>query len=262
MKTLTRPSLNTVAIALMGMGLVLAAPAAQADDGDAITPYRPSVSSPAQLPATGQLEMELGGLHQSTPGAQRNSLPYQFKLAFSKEWGLLLGGEATVASRDTSGNAQGVGDTSLVLKRAWTLDDSTAAGMEFGVKLPTANDTLGSGKADYTLNTIFSKDLGAVHMDANLNATWLGANDPGTSRTQVGLSASFSTALSERWGITGELSGTHRGGVANTAQLLGALTYSPSKRLTFDLGFARAFQPTPGTTSFFAGVVFPVAKFF
>ena len=95
------------------------------------------------------------------------------------------------------------------------------------------------------------QDLGRWHWDANLNATWLGANDPGTARTQVGMSASFSTALSEQWGITGELSGTHRGGVANTAQVLGALTYSPSKRLTFDIGFTRAFQPTPGITSFF-----------
>lgn len=233
-----------------------------ADEPDAITPYRPSVSSPAQLPAVGQLELELGGLHQASPGAQRNSLPYQLKLAFSKEWGLLLGGEASIATSDAGGKSQGGGDTTLVLKRAWIVDDATAWGMEFGAKLPTAGDTLGSGKADYTVNTILSKDLGALHMDANLNATRLGAADPGTGRTQVGWSTSFSTALSEQWGINGELSGTHRSGVANSAQLLSALTYSPSKRLTFDIGVARAFQPHPGTTSVFAGVVFPVAKLF
>jgi hypothetical protein len=30
--------------------------------------------------------------------------------------------------------------------------------------------------------------------------------------------------------------------------------------LTFDLGVARAFRPTPATTQVFAGVVFPLAK--
>ncbi len=211
-------------------GLALAGSAAlAADEPDAITPYRPSVSSPAQLPATGQLELELGGLHQTSPGAQRNSLPYQLKLAFSKEWGLLLGGEATVATSDASGKNQGGGDTTLVLKRAWSVDDATALGMEFGVKLPTASDTLGSGKTDYTINTILSRDLGAVHMDANLNATRLGVADPGTGRTQVGWSTSFSTALSEQWGVNGELSGTHRGGMANSAQLLTAADLQPEQ---------------------------------
>jgi len=45
-----------------------------------VTPYRPTVSNPAQLPAAGQLELELGGM-KSQPGAQaddrrRGSLPY------------------------------------------------------------------------------------------------------------------------------------------------------------------------------------------
>jgi len=66
------------------------------------------------------------------------------------------------------------------------------------VKLPTAKDTIGSGKIDWSLNTIYSRELGPVHLDANLNAVRFGAVDAGTSRTQFGASASFSTALSER----------------------------------------------------------------
>jgi hypothetical protein len=232
-----------------------------ADDDDApITPYRPSVSSPAQLPTPGQLEFELGGLHARSADARRSSMPYQFKLAFSREWGVLVGGEAHVWARDGSGRSQGLGDTNLVLKRAWALDDATAFGAEFGAKLPTANDAVGSGKADYVVNTIFSRDIGPVHMDANLNATHLGLADADASRTQLGASVSFSTALSEHWGATGELSGTHRSGAANGAQVLTALTYSPSKRLTFDVGVARAVRPKPATTSVFAGVVFPIAR--
>jgi|GEM_PF-3354897 len=53
------------------------APGLAAADEDAITPYRPSVSSPAQLPVAGQLELELGGIHvrsatRGAPGCRIN----------------------------------------------------------------------------------------------------------------------------------------------------------------------------------------------
>jgi hypothetical protein len=247
------------AVVLLALGLTAGA-ARAAGDFEPVTPYRPSVSSPAQLPAVGQLEFEIGGLRQRTDDAQRSSVPYLFKLAFSKEWGLLIGGDAQVWQRDTGGQARGLGDTTLVLKRAWVVDDVSAFGVEAGVKLPTAKDAIGSGQADYTINTIYSRDVGALHMDANLNVLRLGAADPGSSRTQWGASTSFSTALSERWSVTGELSGTHRAGADHGVQVLAALAYSPSKLLTIDFGMARAMRPTPATTSLFAGVVFPLAR--
>ena len=52
----------------------------------------------------------------------------------------------------------------------------------------------------------FNREWGPLN--ANLNATRLGLVDPGGSRTQWGASASFSTPLSEHWGLTGEVSGT------------------------------------------------------
>ena len=241
-------------------GGAIANTAADADEADAITPYRPSVSSPAQLPLAGQLELELGGLRTRSSDARRASLPYQFKLAFSREWGVLIGGEAQVWARDGGTASRGVGDTTLTLKRAWIVDDASAFGMELGAKLPTAKDTIGSGKADYSVNTIYSRDIGPVHADANFNATRLGLVDPGTARTQFGASVSVSTELSERWGLTGEVSGTRRAGADPSVQVLGALTFSPSKRLTFDVGLARAVRPVPAATSVFAGVVFPITR--
>jgi hypothetical protein len=243
------------AAALAGAG---AAHAADADD--AITPYRPSVSSPAQLPLAGQLEFELGGLQVRAAETRRRSLPYLFKLAFNREWGLLVGGELRVWWRQGSDEAQGFGDTVVTLKRAWIVDEASAFGLELGAKLPTANDRIGSGKADFSANTIVSRDLGAVHMDANLNATRLGRVDAGTSSTQIGASASFSTALAERWGLTGEVSGTRRAGADSGVQWLAALAYSPSKRLTIDIGMARAVRPAPAATSLFTGVVMPIAR--
>lgn len=234
--------------------------AAHADE-DAVTPYRPSVSSPAQLPVVGQLEFELGYLGAHDDGARRDSLPYLFKLAFSEQWGLLLGGEALVQARDESGQrVRGLGDTLLVLKRAFVIDPATAFGLELGAKLPTAKDAIGSGKTDYSLNTIYSRDLGAVHMDANANVTRLGLREADSGLVQTGLSASFSTPVAERWGATAELSGTHRQGVANGAQVLLAAAYSPTKRMTFDFGMAHGIGPSSSAWSLFTGMVLPVAK--
>jgi hypothetical protein len=250
------------AIALLSVGVRAAE--TPRDDDSPVTPYRPSVSSPAQLPVPGQLEAEFGGLRMRSDDAARSSLPLTLKLAFSPEWGVVLGTEAHVWQHDktqpAAGRSQGFGDTVVVVKRAWIVDESTAFGMEFGSKLPSANDSIGSGRADYALNTIFSRDLGALHLDANLNASRIGAIEAGSARAQFGASASVSTPLTQRWGITGELSGNRRSGAASNTQLLGAFTYSPSKRLTFDIGMARATHPTPATTQIFAGVVFPIAK--
>jgi len=254
----------TIALRIQIIALVvvsaLSTPAI-ADDDAAITPYRPSVSSPAQLPSPGQLEFELGGLHAKSGDERRDSVPYLFKLAFNEQWGLLIGGEGLVHIRDGVGvRENGVGDTSVVLKRAFIVSDSSAFGLEFGVKVPTAKETIGSGKSDYTLNTIFSQDIDKLHVDLNLNATRLGAFDPGTSKTQTGMSASFSLPIAEKWGATAEISGTHRNGVDNTSQLLAAVTYSPSKRLTFDFGLTKALDNTSQDLAIFAGVVVPIAR--
>jgi hypothetical protein len=233
---------------------------AHAQEGPAITPYRPSVSTPAQLPAPGQLEFEFGALTGRGIDPRTDSLPYQFKLAFDKEWGVLVGGDAFVQSSTAGQRARGVGDTSVVLKRAFIVDDSTAFGLELGAKLPTASSAIGSGKSDWTVNGIYSRDFGDVHMDANLNETRLGAPDPGAARMQTGVSASFSRPIDERWSATWEVSGTRNGGAPSTAQLLAAVGYMPNKRLAFDAGIARGLTPASAHWQLFTGVVLPLAN--
>ncbi|WP_256735127.1 transporter [Variovorax sp. dw_954] len=254
-----RSASGTMLVTILAMTLAGTGRADEGTEYEQITPYRPSVSTPAQLPFPGQLELELGG--QGTGGAsRRGNLPYLFKLAFNNEWGLLVGGDAYIWSRGDDGRFEGVGDTNVTLKRAWVVDKETAFGLEFNVKLPTAKDPLGSGKADYDVNAIYSQDFGPVHMDANMNLTQLGLVDPGSSRTQLGGASAFSVNLSKHWGMLGEVSGTHRAGADNGLQLLCALTFSPSKTLTFDMGLSRALRPRPATTSLFAGVVLPLAR--
>jgi len=153
---------------------------ALADEGPPVLPYRPTVSSPAQLPAPGQLELELGGQSIKTNEQRRDSVPYQLKLAFSENWGILLCGDAYVWQRNPGNRISGFGDTSLTLKRAFLLDESTAFGLEFTSRMPSGKGDLGSAKADYTVNVIFSKDIGDFHLDMNLNTTRIGAPDAGT----------------------------------------------------------------------------------
>jgi hypothetical protein len=113
--------------ALAGLALMLPV-FSHAQDGPPITPYRPSVSSPAQLPAAGQLELELGGLSSKSDDGRRNSLPYTFKLGFNEQWGVVLSGEGYVSAPDDGGQrVHGFGDTVFVLKRAFIVDDATAS---------------------------------------------------------------------------------------------------------------------------------------
>ena len=227
----------------------------------AITPYRPSVSSPAQLPLSGHLELEIGGLSTKTDSAKRNSTPYGLKLAFNEQWGAVITGEAIVQTDNGQGSrAYSFGDSSLVLKRAFTLDKDTALGLEAGIKLPTAKDNIGTGKTDYSINSIVSHDFGSIHMDANFNLTHVGFVNDGESSVQKGEAASFSYPLSEKIGLIAELSGVQRTGTPSTLQLLTAFTYSPSKILTFDIGIATGLNRASQDYSAFFGAVLPVAK--
>ena len=74
-------------LVLTACALLLTALSAQADeDKPAATPYRPSVSTPAQLSAPGWLEVEGGVWRQLGNEARRDSVPWTAKLAFSDDW--------------------------------------------------------------------------------------------------------------------------------------------------------------------------------
>jgi hypothetical protein len=232
-----------------------------AKDELTVNPYRPSISNPADLPPQGQLEFEFGGLREVRGDARESSLPYLFKLGLSKEWGVLLGGDARVWSRDEQGQReQGVGDTSLTLKRLFSVNDSTGLGLEVGVKAPTAKETIGIGKPEYTVNGIYSQDIGRLHADVNLNATRVGQPEPGTARMQSGLSAALESSFANDWTGVAELSGTHRKGVQNTAQILTAVVYSPGKRYSIDVGVAKGLNKASPDWSLFSGFVVPLGK--
>ncbi|MET0382920.1 MAG: transporter [Burkholderiaceae bacterium] len=242
---------------------------ARADGGDggaAVVPYRPSVSTPAQLSAPGVLELEVGGLRAAGPhgGASRLSLPYTLKLAFTSDWGIRVGGDAWVRDADGTGGARrGGGDTAIVLKRRFAASDATAWGVELGEKLPTAGSVLGSGRADTAVNGIFSSDFApAWHVDVNLGETRLGAPSGESRAWQTGWAAAFSRTLTEAWSAVGELSGTHQASAPNAAQALAAASWSASPAAVFDFGFARGLDAAAPRRQFFAGLTLRLGKLF
>ena len=231
------------------------------DGGPAVVPYRPSVSTPAQLSAPGYLELEAGGLRATDSGDSRTSLPYTLKLAFTADWGIRIGGEAWVRDAFPGGAETGIGDTAVVLKRRFAVSDATAWGLELGETFPTAKSSIGLGHAATTINGIFSSDFApAWHTDINLNETHLGGSGQ-PSPWQLGWAAAVSRTLTDTWGAVGEFSGTHQPGF-DTTQFLAAASWSQSPAAVFDFGFARALTDTAPRWQVFAGVTVRLGKVF
>jgi hypothetical protein len=249
-------------IVAFGIALDCAATMALGADDPSATPYRPTVSTPANLSEPGWLELELGG--QRTSGgdlARRDNIPYTLKYAFTPDWGLRVGGDAWVREVGADGSKlSGIGDTAVIVKRRFALNDNAAFGVEGGVNLPTAKDGLGSGKADYLVTGIYSANLGDYHTDLNLSGTRLGQIASDESRWQTAWAASLSRALGERWGVAGEFSGTYRKSVPSTAQFLAAASYNYSKRVVFDAGAAFGLARASADWSLFAGVTLLIGK--
>jgi len=250
--------------------LLVAAAASRSDEPAAdlpsVTPYRPSVSTPAALSAPGWLEVEAGLLRAGLgAGDPRENLPYSLKLAFSADWGVRVGGEALVRSTGTAGGTvTGFGDTSVVLKRRFALSDHSAFGLELSAGFPTARAELasGSGGTDVSINGIYSADLGALHTDLNLLVTHLARVAGDAGREQVLYAAALSGNLSSHWSLVGELSGTHQSGADPSAQLLCAASYSPARRVTWDGGLAKGLVSGTSSWSLFVGVTALVGRVF
>ena len=261
--------LNQRLIAALALFVTCAttAPCWAADEAPSVTPYRPSVSTPAALSAAGWLEFEAGVQRiRGSNLAKRDSLPYTLKLAFTPDWGLRVGGEAWVGQTDEidvgGQRITGAGDSSFVLKRRFAVDDASAFGIEGGATLPTGRRGISGGKASYSVNGIYSVDIGNYHTDVNLVGTRVGVVDDGVSRTQLLWAASLSKALNDQWGVVGELSGTRQRGVDATSQFLLAASYNVTKSITLDAGASRSLRSGVPDWSVFSGVTMLLGRLF
>jgi len=210
------------------------------DDGPAVVPYRPSVASPAELPAPGWPELEAGvAWAKGGDTAKSFSSPVTFKLAWNESWAILIGTDAYDWQRAFDGStAHSGGDTTLTLKYKLPVNANLALGTELGVALPTARPPLGSGGTDWGINGIASFDYPGVHVDVNIAGAHLGAVDAGQGSWQGAWAIAASHPLDERFGVTGEVSGVVQRGTTAQTQGLAALNYNVSRALVLDVAVA------------------------
>jgi hypothetical protein len=229
--------------------------AADSDDELKATPYRPTVSNPADLPVPQHFEWEAGGYAGRDPGdARHGSVPYLLKYAFTEDVGILVGGESFVVDREDGDTTSGWGTTSVTMKFHHAVSESTGIGFEAGVALPTASNGLGSNHTDYTLNGIVSTEAMGCDVDINVSYTRLGFADSGTSRDEIGWAVAASHDLAGKWGLAGEFSGTAQRGTQGEAQFLSALSFTATPTLVFDGGALFGLNSESTHYGIFAGV--------
>ena len=249
---------------LAGMSLHAAAADLDNDNDNepTVTPYRPTVSNPADLSAPGWFEGEVGGLRTLNEDHSRNgSVPWLLKYALDENYGLLLGGNGYVSQQLPGAPRQSsFGDTSIEWKQRFPVSDKAAFGIEAGVLVPTASHDLGVGKPQWLINGIFSTDLGESHLDVNLEEAHGGAEPTGVSLWQTTWAAAISHPISGDWGAALELSGIYQSGAATQSQALFALNYNWSRRLVLDCGAAYGLTHAAHDRSFFAGATFLIGR--
>jgi hypothetical protein len=234
---------------------------APGDDQPGATPYRPTVSNPADLSAPGWIEVEGGALRvDAEDGPRTDTLPWLVKYAFDENHGLLIGGNAYDRMRGAGQHASGFGDTLVEWKQRLPLREGLALGVEAGVDLPTAPAALGIGKPAYIVNGILSSDLGSAHLDVNVGGTRYTSYPVHASPWQSAWAAAISRPLNEAFGIAFELSGTAQRGADHSHQALAAINYNASRRVVFDAGVAYGLDHTAHDRSLFCGGTFLLGK--
>jgi hypothetical protein len=232
------------------------------DSDPAVTPYRPTISNPADLSAPGWFEGELGGLRALNQDHSRDgSVPWLLKYALDENYGLLLGGNGYVSQALPGVPTQeSFGDTSLEWKQRLPISDHAAFGFEAGVLAPTAAHDLGVGRAQWIVNGIFSTDLGAAHLDVNVGEAHGGTQPANVSLWQTAWAAAISRPLAGDLGAAFELSGIYQQGTATQSQALFAMNYNWSSRLVLDCGTAYGLTHAAHDRSFFAGATFLIGR--
>jgi hypothetical protein len=250
-------------LAVSALALVITDARAE-DEGPAVVPYRPSVSTAAELPAPGWPELEAGWSGAKGGDAARSqSVPVLFKLSWSEDWAVLIGTDVYDWQRDFDGNtAHSGGDTTLALKYKLPINDRLMLGAEVGTELPTARPPFGSGHIEWNLLTIASADFGATHVDANAGATLLGAADQGQGRWQGAWAVAVSHPLVGDFGVTGEMSGIARHKTSAQTQGLVAINYNVSRKLVLDMAVAAGMSRASPDWQLMAGMTVQLGHWF
>lgn len=282
----TRCAHHIIRIAVVGGGLAIgwgaplaagaqqAAPAPAQSGPAAVNPGRPSVTDIASLTVPGYLETETG-LYYAKGGA---GLDYQYSESLvakvtdksganeyrvSSNGFLVQQGDAGNAS---SAYAQGIGDTTFGVQHLFATQArksyDIAGRLEY--KLPTAGVAIGTGKSDYNLLVLVSKDYTSrVHVDYNAAYALLGR--PGLSgyARQGFAAAAISYAPHPNVTVQTELYG-FSGNTVNSTNIANGygVTYTPRPDSEYDAYVSFGISRGAPKALFTVGHTFFLAKLF
>ncbi|MBZ5589256.1 MAG: transporter [Acidobacteriia bacterium] len=236
----------------------------------AVNPNRPTFASPALTTQAGVAEVEWGVLRSalrsetsafSTPTLLKLGLATDLELRISTN-GFLRFGPAGASS------VTGFADVALGAQWCYLHQDflGTDQTLQVTHKFATADAEkgLGSGAADDTVVLIFSRDVGASHVDVNVLYTWLGrtlANGGGRIE-QPAATIAVSHVINEGWSFGGEVYGI--GGTPSTPRTVSNLWYAGYKvspRLVLDGGIDIGLSKGAQRYSAFAGLTYGIGRF-
>lgn len=203
---------------------------------------RPLSTDDAGTVEKGHLEVESGFEYANKTDKEYN-WSTALKCGLSESWD--VGVEIPYQFIDVAeGNdANGAGDIVFSSKYR-LLDESegfTALALSFSIKTDTGNEDkgLGSGDLDYTINTIFSKELNKSVAHLNLGYKYVGAPEGAGDESVFSYALALEYPFSDRLNFVGELSGeTNFEGDFddNTFAGLAGFNYAFSDAAAFDLG--------------------------
>lgn len=239
----------------------------------AVNPGRPTVTDVASLTVPGYLELESGFNYLKGGSGIDYQVSQELLLKLTDR---SVGTEFRLSTNGyvfqrTSGGpsqayAQGFGDTTFGIQHLFVAQTpktyDLSARLEY--KAPTAGRSLGTGKADYNVLLLASKDYtDSFHADYNLGQAFLGADNDAGYVGQTFASASFSYKLPHALTAQAELYGFSGNSLNGTDVATGfGLTYTPRPDVVYDgyIGFglsrdAPTWSITVGCT-FFLGKLF------
>lgn len=187
---------------------------APAADRDTVDPGRPNVSSSVSTVPAGMGQVEAGAEWARTrvaasPDTRRLALQTTLRAGLTERLEARLEGEPVVRLRDPESETD-VGDVEVGIKYRFldAREGSPLPGLGVlpFVKLPTAQEPIGSGQPDFGMRGLASVALPAdLSLDVNAGLALVGQSRPSGYLLQALLSASLTRAFFERLAVFGEV---------------------------------------------------------
>ena len=230
------------------------------DEGIVANPNRPTVSNPADITQYGVLELEYG-IQADSSGKMFCGL---LKFAAAKNLELRL--DSDTYQSDSSLHESGFGDMDIGFQYRFLQQSKQRPSMSIALssKIPTATDSLGSGKWDHQILWLASKDIGAYHADLNLDFEFLGRSDASGYDNVVAPALAISHSFKRNYVIAGEISGTTRQNheEPGTLSTLWAISYSVRPRFVIDSAVSFNLKGPGSNCTFLGGFTYSIADLY